>query len=646
MASAQVTSRPATPAKAASSSAAPRAADPRGNSRTPAPQRSGQGKVTVTAPAPYRGGSDKAKAAISGAVGSVFNPKNWQKGPITDAVKAVGWLGSDKNPVNRVGIGPTSNPNAPIPSAQRQRAATSSTERGKEAVTTQGVKTNRSPVAGFPAGPNQPAGAGRPAPGRSPIVAFKGGPTGSGTAQANQPAAPATSGPGAVGLGAPARGAKGATPAPVSGQPASGKQPSGAAKNTGAPAGGATAPTKAPSGAPAATPQPGKGKPTPPATGPQTGGVAAAPFGENEAPRSVGGVQITMPARVDLGDINQQAMGQSIRAKIVEAGGMKNLKEGAVLTTFKGAAGVPWSVTVKNGKLTVVRGTSGPVVPTPGSTAAASAPEAPDATAPATPAEAAAAPGQSASDFVTNQLLNNPALGMGATNNEAKASLVALAAKTGLAIAGPDGAIVDPTKLLGGDPNKPFDPNALKDYKLVLASGPSSGQAVTGQNYLDLQVNPDVGGQDTSLVGTELGNLILRQKQARAQMLEEQNAGGLSGGAAGAQRDRDATSRALGFTDFTRGTIGGGIADIQKGRQEGFQKALAKMLENPEAYGYQGAAPTTSTPGPAAATTPPSSTDTKKTFKIGEVKTWGGKKHRYNGEKWVVVKPPKTKPKK
>jgi hypothetical protein len=129
-------------------------------------------------------------------------------------------------------------------------------------------------------------------------------------------------------------------------------------------------------------------------------------------------------------------------------------------------------------------------------------------------------------------------------------------------------------------------------------------------------------------------------------MLEEQNAGGLSGGAAGAQRDRDATSRALGFTDFTRGTIGGGLADIQKGRQEGFQKALAKMLENPEAYGYQGAAPTTSTPGPAAATTPPSSTDAKKTFKIGEVKTWGGKKHRYNGEKWVVVKPPKTKPKK
>jgi hypothetical protein len=369
--------------------------------------------------------------------------------------------------------------------------------------------------------------------------------------------------------------------------------------------------------------------------------------------RNVGGVTISMPARVDLGDINQKGMGDSIKAKLIEAGGIGKIKEGTVLTSFKGAAGVPWNVTVKGGKVIVERGTNQPAT-TPTTNALGVGPggrtdlsgDGTDTT--TTGGEASTTPpqaGQSAADYVTNQLLNNPALGMDATNNEATASLVALAAKTGLAIAGPDGAIVDPNTLLGGDPNKPFDPAKLKDYKLVLANGPSKGQAVTGENYLGMQVNPEVGGQDTSLIGTELGNLILKQKQARADMIAAQQATGTyGGGQAGFQEAQGATNRALGYTDLTRGTIGGGLVDIQKGRQQGFQNALTKMLENPEAFGYQGATPTAPTSTTPKATTP-KPTDNK-TFKVGEVKTWGGKQHRWNGSKWVRIGPAKPAAKK
>lgn len=356
-----------------------------------------------------------------------------------------------------------------------------------------------------------------------------------------------------------------------------------------------------------------------------------------------------MPARVGLEGVNVQGIGNSVKTKIQQAGGIKNIKDGTVVGSFKGAAGVPWNITVQGGKVVVERGSNTPTT-TPTTNAlgvgedgrtdltGSGAGAAPSA------AESAAMPGQSASDFVTNQLLNNPTLGMNATNNDATAALVALASKTGLAIAGPNGAIVDPNTLLGGDPSKPFDPATLSQYKLVLANGPNSGQAVTGQNYLDLQVNPDVGGQDTSLIGTTLGNLILKQKQERAAMIERQNASGQAGGGIGAEQAQAATNRALGYTDLIRGDIGGGVADVQKGRQQGFQNALTKMLENPEAYGYQGGIPTASTP--ASSTTPKPTAPAEKKFKVGEVKTWGGKQHRWNGTKWVRIGPAKPAGKK
>ena len=666
MATAQVTTRAATPTKAATSTpAAPRQADPRGNARPSGPNRTGGGSVNVTQPKPYVGGSDRAKAAIAGAVGSIVNPDNWKQGPITDAGKAVAWLGSSSNPINRVGIGPTSNPNAAWKQTQRERQARSASDKAAERVAAEGVRTNRPASSAYPAGPGMPAATGRPAPGMN-TQAFRGGVTGSGPSRTPVVPSPTPSQRGAFrgGVGGTTAPRTGPAPTLPNGQQAPAQKPTqqgaagkpggkpqqgkpGGKPQQGSPTQGAGANATPSSGTATGTgagtntgASSGTGNTPTTGTGANTRPNQQGPFGNNLVSRNIGGVDIQIPSRVGLEGVNVQGIGNSVKTKIQQAGGIKNIKDGTVVGSFKGSAGVPWDITVQGGKVVVVRGSNTPQSGAP-ATSTQPTTQTSDTGTPTSSAEASATPGQSASDFVTNQLLNNPNLGMNATNNDATAALVALASKTGLAIAGPDGAIVDPNTLLGGDPNKPFDPATLSQYKLVLAHGPSKGQAVTGQNYLDLQVNPDVGGQDTSLIGTTLGNLILKQKQERANLLEQQSQGGGAGGAIGAQQAQAATGRALGYGDLIRGDIGGGLTDIQSKRQQGFQNALQKMLENPEAYGYQGGTPTAT-----ASTTPKPAAPTEKKFKVGEVKTWGGKQHRWNGTKWVRIGPAKPAGKK
>ena len=254
----------------------------------------------------------------------------------------------------------------------------------------------------------------------------------------------------------------------------------------------------------------------------------------------------------------------------------------------------------------------------------------------ATPAVAAAdtstppPSGTSAADWVKKQLLENPELGTGASNNDAAAAIKLLNAKTGMGLADENGQIIDPMTLLGGDPSVPID---WSKYSLRLApdANGAAGATVNADNYLNFQVNPDVGGQDTKLVGTALGNMIKKQKQDRAMQLEQQNQSGSTGGANATQRSNLSTQNALEFNDLTKGQYGGALTDIQSNRAQDFKDALRTMLADPEAYGYVGP-----TKPEAPTTTPPVD---KKTHKIGDTLKWGGKTHRWNGAKWVAIKP-------
>jgi len=662
MKTAQVTTTAAVPAKAAASTAAPRAADPRGNNRT------GQGKVTVTPTTPRVSGSTKTAAAIGRAAGAVGGFFADTPGVIADDARAVNSAVQAFNNY-KIPIGPTSNPNAPIPAKQRERANTAKTVADKATRDAQVT----SPTQGYASVPGQAPQPGRPAPGRAPASAFKGGVTGSGTATA--PKTPdwrntagafkggvtgsgtATAPKAPAGVQLPNGGkANTQTPSTPSGKPQDNGKPAdpakpqtsaGAASGAGSGAGSGAAP--AASGAAPATPGSGGSKgPLPSVT----------PFNDRTKPRNVGGVEVVMPNRVDLGKIDQKALGGDISSKITQAGGLGKIKEGTVLTSFKGAAGVPFNVVVRGGKVVAVdartpaaanTSTTGPdrINPpgveggvsvgdtaTPASTTALEAAAA--TTTPATPPPS----GSSAAEFVQDQLNNNPELGMGAANNSAAAALKALYAKTGMGLADENGQVIDPNTLLGGDPNKVID---WSKYTLKLAPmGDVSGATVTGKNYLDFQVNPNEAGGDTNLVGTALGNMILKQKQARADLLEQQRAGGTTGGGQGqSQSERATTSNALGYTDLVRGTLGGGIADVQQTRSNALKDALDKMLTNPEAFGYvappAATAPSTGSTEPPKATAPPAGGS--KVFKIGETKKWGGKTHRWNGAKWITVKP-------
>jgi len=654
MHSAQVTTKPAVPAKAAPSTAAPRAADPRGNNRT------GQGKITVTPTAPRVSGSTKTANAIGNAVdavGGFLSNTNeaikQQRGKNTEA------FGKFLTP---------SNPNAPIPVKQRERANT--TQTAKDQQTRDAQVTG--PTQGYAAVPGQKPQPGRPAPGGAPYGTFKGGVGGSGTATAAK--SPASSG------GAFRGGVGGATAS----KPASVPLPNGGTGNT------QNSPNpKKPKIVDTKKPGDGKNPPAPRPTVSAGGGGAGngaapaasgaaptvagaaqdkgAPFRGVVQPRNVGGVKVSMPSKVDLTGVDQAAISNAIKKQQASIGNSKvGIKEGSVVASFVGGSGVPWNIHYRDGKYvaevapkpsgSVSRETNAHGVgeakgigdtatsqnTTPEDTTALEGAAA--TTTPDTPPPS----GTSAADFVQNQLNNNPELGMGAANNSAAAALKALYAKTGMGLADENGQVIDPNTLLGGDPNKVID---WSKYTLKLAPmGNVSGATVTGKNYLDFQVNPNTAGGDTNLVGTALGNMILKQKQARADLLEQQRAGGTTGGGQSqSESERATTGNALGYTDLVRGTLGGGIADVQQTRSNALKDALDKMLANPEAYGYvappAATAPSAGSTAPSTGSTAPSeatpSTTPKgdKVFKIGETKKWGGKTHRWNGKEWITVKP-------
>lgn len=657
MATAQVVTRPGTPAKASTSTpAAPRAADPRGNSRPPAsvpvkrpqgPQRGGQGQVNVTSSPPYRSGSEKTKEAIGRGAGAVA-------GAVGDAARGVGGFAT-KNPgavaglvtagplgavvgygAGKVDWGKQVSRETAIDRKQKQRESAAATDRNREARDKQRTPAGAYAPPGYSPSSRPapvPKGAGKtgvggtvpvaPLPGSStPTVAP---PTPSAKAPADTPGRGST-GPGRAPANVP-------TPKPggAGGQKAGGAGP--AKPGGGAPPKpGGGAPAKPGGGAPA-KPQPA-GVPTPQAQAQRpTISVDDATKGPLKAPSTVsfqaGGnsYNIDLPAGLNLKGVDTTAIGSNVNQRIQQAGGIAKVPNGTVLHTFRGAAGVSFNVTKQNGRIVVTRAgaaggapaagaTGGTTAGTPADTTPASGEpgaageETPVSTQPVseTPTPPAAPgttpPPQTAVEFANQQLQNNPQFGMPVANLNATAEMEDLVNKLGFSLTDTDGKTVDPRLLF--DSEGKIDPAKIAQYKLRLrpATPGGVGQELTGENYLGFQVNPEVAGTESQLLGTELGRMILEQKQRRAELLESQSKAGATGGAAGRARDIDKTARALGYTNIVTGEsgLGGGLRKIAANRLDALQRALDRILQNPEAYGYQ--APGSSTPGATPPTTP------------------------------------------